>query len=126
MQGESRPSSPQAFFLFFSISLFVFCRDHPPRLEKTVIRWREAFRDVGRTLRDARRYPGAMPFILASFPYQDAIGTIVSFMAIYAVKAMGFARGTETTLFLVLTIPAIFGSYLACRLVGTALARSAR
>ena len=32
-------------------------------------------------------------------------------------KAMGFARGAETTLFLVLTIPAIFGSYAAGRLV---------
>jgi UMF1 family MFS transporter len=30
---------------------------------------------------------------------------------------MGFADGTETTLFLVLTIPAIFGSYVAGRLV---------
>ena len=38
-------------------------------------------------------------------------------MAIYAVKAMGFARGAETTLFLVLTIPAIFGSYIAGLLV---------
>jgi UMF1 family MFS transporter len=38
-------------------------------------------------------------------------------MAIYAVKAMGFAKGTETTLFLVLTVPAIFGSYAAGRLV---------
>ena len=104
-------------FLLFSLPLFLFCRDHYPRVEKTAIRWREAFREVGSTLRDARRYPGAMPFILASFLYQDAIGTIVSFMAIYAVKAMGFARGTETTLFLVLTIPAIFGSFFAGRLV---------
>jgi UMF1 family MFS transporter len=104
-------------FLLFSLPLFLFCRDHHPRLEKLPIQWREAFRDVGRTLRDARRYPGAMAFILASFLYQDAIGTIVSFMAIYAVKAMGFARGAETTLFLVLTVPAIFGSYFAGRLV---------
>jgi UMF1 family MFS transporter len=104
-------------FLIFSLPLFFFCRDHFPVAERTTIRWRDAFRDVGRTLRDARQYPGVMPFILASFLYQDAIGTIVSFMAIYAVKAMGFARGTETTLFLVLTIPAIFGSYLAGRLV---------
>jgi UMF1 family MFS transporter len=100
-------------FLLFSLPLFLFYRDHYPRAEKAAIRWREAFREVVHTLRDARRYPGAVPFILASFLYQDAIGTIVSFMAIYAVKAMGFARGTETTLFLVLTIPAIFGSYFA-------------
>jgi UMF1 family MFS transporter len=100
-------------FLLFSLPLFIFCRDHYPVLEKTAIDWRQAFRDVLNTLRDARRHPGAMPFILASFLYQDAIGTIVSFMAIYAVKAMKFPDGTETTLFLVLTIPAIFGSFLA-------------
>jgi len=58
-----------------------------------------------------------MPFILASFLYQDAIGTIVGFMALYAVKAMGFARGSETTLFLVLTVPAIVGSAAAGYLV---------
>ena len=69
------------------------------------------------TVRDAKRHPGALPFIIASFLYQDAIGTIVSFMAIYAVKAMGFARGSEITLFLVLTVPAIFGSYIVGRLV---------
>ncbi len=100
-------------FLLFSLPLFIFCRDHYPVLEKTAVSWKRAFADVLHTLRDARKYPGAAPFIIASFLYQDAIGTIVSFMAIYAIKAMRFPDGTETTLFLVLTIPAIFGSYLA-------------
>ena len=106
-----------ALFLIFSLPLFVFCRDHHPRLDKLAIDWRGAFRNVASTLRDARQYPGALSFIGASFLYQDAIGTIVSFMAIYAVKAIGFKSGTEITLFLVLTIPAIFGSYIAGRLV---------
>ena len=100
-------------FLLFSLPLFLFCRDHYPVLEKTAVSWKRAFVDVLHTLRDARKYPGATPFIIASFLYQDAIGTIVSFMAIYAIKAMHFPDGTETTLFLVLTIPAIVGSYLA-------------
>lgn len=116
--GRVSTFAPTAIlFLIFSLPLFFFCRDHVPAAEHTPIRWRQAFRDVSQTLRDARRYPGVAPFILASFLYQDAIGTIVSFMAIYAVKAMGFGQGTETTLFLVLTIPAIFGSYFAGRLV---------
>lgn len=100
-------------FLLFSLPLFLFCRDHYPVLAKTAVSWKRAFADVLHTLRDARGYPGATSFIVASFLYQDAIGTIVSFMAIYAIKAMHFPDGTETTLFLVLTIPAIFGSYLA-------------
>ncbi|HEV7994374.1 MAG TPA: MFS transporter [Gemmatimonadaceae bacterium] len=104
-------------FLLFSLPLFLFCRDHHPRADRAPIAWRAAFADVAHTLRDAKRHPGALPFIVSSFLYQDAIGTIVSFMAVYAVKAMGFAKGAETTLFLVLTVPAIFGSYLAGRMV---------
>ena len=100
-------------FLLFSLPLFFFCRDHHPATDRKPIDWKQAFRDVANTVRDARKYPGALQFILASFLYQDAIGTIVSFMAVYAVKAMNFPDGSETTLFLVLTIPAIFGSYLS-------------
>src|SRR5437763_112325 len=104
-------------FLLFSLPLFFFCRDHHPRAERAPIAWRAAFVDVAHTLRDAKRHPGVLAFIFASFLYQDAIGTIVSFMAIYAVKAMGFERGSEVTLFVVLTVPAVFGSYIVGRLV---------
>ena len=102
-------------FFLFSLPLFLWCRDRHPRGGQ--VDWRQTFANVAHTLRDARDHTGALPFIFASFLYQDAIGTIVSFMALYAVKAMGFARGAETTLFLVLTVPAIFGSYIAGRLV---------
>jgi len=102
-------------FLLFSLPFFIYCRDRNPRPGR--VEWRKAFANVAHTLRDARDHRGALPFIFASFLYQDAIGTIVSFMALYAVKAMAFAKGAETTLFLVLTVPAIFGSYIAGRLV---------
>jgi MFS transporter, UMF1 family len=106
-----------ALFLFFSLPLFLFCRDHNPRRERTRVAWREAFDEVMDTIHDAKRHPGALRFILTSFVYQDAVGTIVAFMALYAVRAVGFQQGSETTLFLVLTVPAIFGSYLAGILV---------
>jgi MFS transporter, UMF1 family len=104
-------------FLLFSLPLILFCRDHSPKRDRAPINWRAAFRDVGGTIRDARRHPGALRFILTSFLYQDAVGTIVSFMTLYAVRAVGFEEGSETTLFLVLTGPAIFGSYIAGVLV---------
>jgi UMF1 family MFS transporter len=104
-------------FLLFSLPLFFFCRDHTPAPKGTKVDWRRAFRDVGATIRDAKRYPGTLRFILASFVYQDAIGTIVGFMTLYAVKAVGFDRGSEITLFLVLTVPSIFGSYFFGHLV---------
>jgi len=104
-------------FLLFSLPLFLFCRDHNRHLGKGRVLWREAFRNVGRTLRDARRHPGTLRFILAAFLYQDAMGTIVANMALYAIFAMGFTKGSEATLLLVLTLPAIVGSYAIGRLV---------
>jgi UMF1 family MFS transporter len=103
-------------YLVFSVPFFVFCRDHFPVRTREAIPWRQAFRDVGNTLRESRKYPGVLRFIIASFVYQDAMGTIISFMALYAVVAMGFERGSETTLFVVLTIPAVFGAWLWGRL----------
>lgn len=98
-------------FLFFSLPLVLFCRDHDPARGKVRVDWRGAFGQVAHTLRDARKYPGALRFIITTFIYQDAVGTIIGFTTLYAVKAVGFEDGAEITLFLVLTIPAIFGSY---------------
>ena len=105
------------FFLLFSLPLFLFCRDHNVLRGKRHVPWREAFRDVRQTLKEARKYPGTLRFILTSFLYQDALGTITATMALYAIFAMGFDKGSEVTLFLILTIPAVFGSYGVGRLV---------
>jgi UMF1 family MFS transporter len=99
-------------FLLFSLPLFFVCRDHNPAPRGTAIDWRRAFREVGETITAARQHPGALRFIVTSLIYQDAIGTIVTFMTLYAVRAVGFQKGTEVTLFMVLTIPAIFGSFV--------------
>ena len=99
-------------FLLFSLPLFFVCRDHNPAPRGTPINWRRAFREVRETITAARQHPGALRFIVTSLIYQDAIGTIVTFMTLYAVRAVGFQKGTEVTLFMVLTIPAIFGSYV--------------
>jgi UMF1 family MFS transporter len=104
-------------FLLFSLPLTLFCRDHNVARGKKNVAWREAFRDLQQTLKEAKKYPGTMRFILTSFLYQDAMGTIIANMALYAIFAMGFRKGSEATLFVILTIPAVIGSYGIGRLV---------
>jgi len=104
-------------FLLFSLPLFIFGRDHNATHGKRHVAWREAFRDVRDTLKEARKYPGTLRFILTSFLYQDAMGTIIANMALYAIFAMGFVKGSEATLFVILTVPAVIGSYGIGRLV---------
>src|SRR3954465_2707853 len=81
-------------FLLFSIPLFLFCRDHNVIRGKRKIAWKDAFADVRNTLKEAKRYPGTMRFILTSCRYQDAMGTIIANMALYAIFAMGFVKGS--------------------------------
>jgi len=104
-------------FLLFSLPLFIFCRDHNVLAGKRNVAWREAFRDVRETLKETKKYPGTLRFILTSFLYQDAMGTIIANMALYAIFAMGFVKGSEATLFVILTVPAVIGSYGIGRLV---------
>src|SRR6202049_1686349 len=103
--------------LLFSLPLFFFCRDHNVIHGKKRVAWRQAFRDVQHTLDEARKYPGTLRFILTSFLYQDAMGTIIANMALYAIFAMGFVKGSEATLFVILTVPAVIGRYGIGRLV---------
>ena len=98
-------------FFAFALPFIFFCRDRSPAAGNAPVDWRGAFKDVKATLQDARKHPGALRFILTTFLYQDAVGTIIGFMSIYAVRAVGFDKGSETTLFIVLTVPAVFGSY---------------
>jgi UMF1 family MFS transporter len=103
-------------FLLFSLPLILFCRDHNALRGKVHLPWKQSFQKLRETLREAKQYPGVARFILTSFLYQDAMGTIIANMALYAIFAMGFTKGAEVTLFVVLTVPAVLGSYLIGKL----------
>ena len=109
---------PTAFlFLLFSLPLFIYCRDHNVLHGRKHVAWHEAFQEVRQTLSEATRYPGTLRFIMTSFLYQDAMGTIIANMALYAIFAMGFVKGSEATLFVILTVPAVIGAYGIGKLV---------
>ncbi|MDQ5857325.1 MAG: MFS transporter, partial [Acidobacteriota bacterium] len=104
-----------ALFLLFSLPLFFFCHDHvpKPRSERPRVRFREIAAKVAEAFRETKKYPGLRRLLLASYLYQDALGTAIAFMALYAVKVLGLAKGEEAKLFVALTVPAVIGSYLA-------------
>ena len=104
-----------ALFLLFALPLFLFCHDHVPRsrAERPRVRFREIAASIAEAFRDTKTYPGLRRFLFSSYLYQDALGTAIAFMAIYAVKVLGLAKGEEAKLFAALTVPAVIGSYLA-------------
>jgi MFS transporter, UMF1 family len=104
-------------FLLFSVPFFLFCRDHlpVPRAQRPPVRWSGIASELVAAFRESRRHPGLTRFVVSSYFYQDALGTAISFMALYAVAVLGLPAGGEIRLFVTLTVPAIVGAYVAGR-----------
>lgn len=116
--GRAASFAPTAaLFLLFALPLFLLCRDRFPRPRESAGRvpLRRIAGELSAAFREARRYPGLRRFVLASYFYQDALGTAISFMALYAVTVLGLPAGGEIRLFVTLTIPAIAGAWVAGR-----------
>ncbi len=101
-------------FLLFFLPTFLFLKDKQATVP--VLSESRGLRRLWKDLRDARKYPGAFRFLIADFLFEDAIATLIIFMAVYAEKVMGFPDSTKVTLFIVSTISAVIGSVLSGRI----------
>jgi UMF1 family MFS transporter len=115
--GRAASFAPTALlFLAFSLPLFFVCRDHLPRPQAAPrVRLTSIWRELADSFRAAGRHRGLRRFVVASYFYQDGLGTAISFMALYAVAVLGLPAGGEIRLFVTLTVPAVVGAYLAGR-----------
>jgi len=113
--GRQAAFTPTALlFLLFALPFFVFCRNRGSRgAGPAAVRWASITGELASAFRDAGRHRGLRRFVVASYFYQDALGTAISFMALYAVTVLGLPTGGEIRLFVTLTIPAVAGAALA-------------
>lgn len=75
----------------------------------------EAFRKVWVALSNAKKYPGVRAFLVAKFLYEEAIATVIIFMAVYAHRVWGFTDSELTPFFVLSTVSAVIGSALIGR-----------
>jgi UMF1 family MFS transporter len=77
-----------AAFLLFAIPCFLFVRERgnprPRPIDWKMVR--ESTGETLRTLRDGKRYPGLLRFLLGRVFYTDAINTVITVMALYTVN----------------------------------------
>jgi len=101
-------------FFLFAIPTFLFIND--PEVQKGAARVKlnikQSFKKVWDGLTNTVKYPGVARFLIAKYFYEDAIQTIIIFMAVYAQKVMGFSKPETTTFFIAVIPSAIIGSVL--------------
>ncbi|MDP8216631.1 MAG: MFS transporter [Candidatus Kaelpia imicola] len=74
---------------------------------------RGAFRKIKETFVNIKRYPDLFNFLIAAIFAFNAINTIIVFMSVYTKKVMGFTDPEIITFYIVSTIFAIIGSFIA-------------
>lgn len=113
--GRQAAFIPTAFlFLLFSIPCFLFVKDRlAERRDKFELQIRGAFRKIKEAFVNIKRHPDLFNFLIAAFIALNAINTIIVFMSVYIKKVMGFTDPEIITFYIISTIFAIIGSFIA-------------
>ncbi len=101
-------------FLLFFLPTLLFLNDKQATVP--VSSGSMGLRRLWKDLKEARKYRGAFRFLIADFLFEDAIATLIIFMAVYAERVMGFPDSVKVSLFIVSTVSAVVGSILSGRL----------
>lgn len=100
-----------ALFLVFALPIFLWVRERPVP-EKRTISISRAYRDVWDGLRQTRKYPGVLRFLVADYFVEDAVTTVILNIGIYCSIVLGLAEGQITTFLVVSTVTAVIGSFV--------------
>lgn len=106
-----------AFYILFSLPLFFFVPDKiPPVKLRFLDSLRSGAREILTTLSSFPKFPELSRFLAASFLYNNAMNTVIVFLALYAREAVGLGTREFFPLFAVMALAAAGGSTLFGRL----------
>jgi UMF1 family MFS transporter len=98
----------------FTLIPFRGLRNHPPRAveraEGGVVR--SSFVQLRSTLRELRRYPVALTFLLSFLFFNDGIQTVIAQASVFGVEELGFEQGTMLAIYLLVQFVAVGGALL--------------
>ena len=113
--GREKAFIPTAvFFLLFSLPIFLWVKEKTEiRTDRLRIGIKQAFQRVWEGLTHTKKYPGVLRFLIADYFFEDAIATVIIFMAVYAQVVMGMSDEIKLWFFIISTSSAVVGSFLA-------------
>lgn len=110
--GKTAAFLPTAvLFMLFALPLFFWVKEKPAvRLKSISVK--ESYREVWEGLRQTRKYPGVLRFLIADYFFEDAATTVILNIGIYCSVVIGFSDDSINLFLIVSTISAVFGSFL--------------
>jgi UMF1 family MFS transporter len=103
-----------SLFAIFAVPLFLIVRERrskpgiPFRVGDALGSWRQ----MAETVRNARRVPGLLRFVVARFFYTDPVNTAIVVMTLFATEAVGFAESEARGVLVILIVVAVLASFV--------------
>ncbi len=97
-------------FMIFALPIFCWVKEKP--VEQKTGGIRKAYREVWEGLRETRKYPGVLRFLIADYFVEDAVTTVILNIGIYCSIVIGLEEGQITTFLILSTVTAVIGSLI--------------
>ena len=113
--GRASAFIPTAVLFFLcSLPAFLLIREVTfEKIHEQRVKFTEAFNRLRENLKQARQYKGAFRFLVSNYFFEDAVVTVIIFMALYAERVVGFTDRVKIELFVVATLAAAIGSVVS-------------
>lgn len=98
-------------FFLFSVPLFMWVHESPRHLKKK-ISFAGAYRDVWDGIRQTRKYPGVLRFLIADYFIEDAATTVILNIGLYCSVVLSLADTQITTFLIISTASAVVGAFI--------------
>lgn len=99
-------------FMLFSIPTFLWVKEKRWAVAKRKKKISDAYREVFEGIRDTKKYPGVLRFLVADYFFEDAVATVILNIGLFCSVVLGL-KGSNIDLFLIIsTVSAVAGSFL--------------
>lgn len=96
-------------FFLFSIPLFLWVRELP-YIKPKHAGLKRAYREVWEGVRDTKKYPGVLRFLIADYFFEDAVATVIINIGLYSSLVLALDDSQITTFLIISTISAVVGA----------------
>jgi len=119
MEGSGKTGTflPTALlFMLFALPAFIWVKERFEIVSQNRIKIKKAYGEVWQTVKDTRKYPGVLRFLIADYFFEDAVATVILNIGIFSSMVLGFTDENLTIFLIISTISAVIGSFVIGRI----------
>ena len=119
LTGGGKPAAflPSALLFFIcAMPLFLWVKEKKELAKAVKTDVKTAYKEVWEGIRNTKKYPGVIRFLIADYFFEDAVATVILNIGIFSSIVIGFSDADLTIFLIVSTVFATLGAFLIGKL----------